>query len=67
MQLYQIGNKIQYEILSADLVRNVNKFTLKKKSMMLLNFAKVDIEAQSIIKTVHNICASTLEAFKIIQ
>ena len=47
------------------MTRNIDSFTFEQKCDMMMSLAKTDIDANNILKTVHSVCASTLEALKI--
>lgn len=65
MRSYGIGNQAYNEILSIELARNIDKFSFEEKCDMMYSLAKTDIDANNILRTVHSVCASTLEALKI--
>ena len=65
MRAYRIGNQAYNEILSIELARNIDKFSFEEKCDMMYSLAKTDIDANNILKTVHSVCASTLEALRI--
>ena len=65
MSSFRIGNQAYSEILSIELARNIDCFNFEQKCDMMMSLAKTDIDANNILKTVHSVCASTLEALKI--
>ena len=51
--------------MSVEVARNIDEFTFEEKCEMMETLARSDIDANNILKTVHSVCASTLEALKI--
>ena len=67
MAAFQIGNPLLYEILAVEFVRHLDEFSLQRKVQILKCLASSDIDASNILKAVHTVCASTLEALAISQ
>ena len=67
MAYHKIGNRVFYELLAIEFVRNLDKVSLKMKSQILYILACVDIDAGSILNTAHTICSSTLEVIRLQQ
>ena len=67
MAYHQIGNRVFYELLAIEFVRNLDLFSLRVKSQILLILACADIDAGSILNTAHTICSSTLEVMSLQQ
>jgi len=49
-------------MLAIEFVKKIERFTLKNKANLLYDFARADIDASYIFKTVHKLCASYAEA-----
>lgn len=65
MNLHQVGNRAFYEILSLQFVRNLDKLSFEEKGEIAWYLAQADVDASTLIKSLHAILASSLEVTKI--
>lgn len=62
MQAYRISNRTLHELLALEFTKNINHFSLEDKASTLHALARVDVEANTIIQTLHAVVASNFEA-----
>jgi hypothetical protein len=67
MAYHQIGNRVFYEIVALEFIKNLDAFSFAQKVEIFQILASADIEASSILKTAHTVCSSTLEVLKLQQ